>query len=658
MIVQAPRWRPGPVSIALAGFLAGGAALAAGIPTDGTWVSNGPFGGTVQGLAIDPDSPDWLYAGTEFNGVFRSLDGGHTWSRTTTGSFTIHDVVHSGLRGRYYTAGKTLRTDDGGLHWQDISAALPFGSRSLAVHPGDPDTVYVGTGGIGGVYKTTDAGRSWINVNPVLDTVWGLAIDPSSPQSVYASDDTRVHKSTDGGRTWQLASDGLPGVRVTTLTVHPFEAQTVYAGTIEGLFRSTDGAGSWLRVDALPTHPVSRVMVDATRPETIYAATFFEGLYRSTDDGASWDRLDSVANGGFNEEFVALALDPRDPTHIVTGNRKNGVFQSHDDGASWELTVDGLGSVWALDLAIDPNTPGTVFVAGEGGVWKSVDRGETWTLSVAGLQRLAVSSVVVDPTDPQILYAGVSQIPGGVHKSTDGGMTWTLLEGGISNSQIETLAIDPTDPQVVYAGLVPSIFKTVDGGETWTLQNDGLFGAFVREIEIDGTNTSRIFAALGFGGGGFVTTDGAESWQHIDGIDDDSGVSFAIDPANPQVVYAGMLNGFFRSLDGGKVWEETDPTGSYPAIEIDPGQTNVLFRAAGQVEDTVQVSEDGGDSWRNLGDGISGLSVNLTSDLAFDPVMGDLFVTNLDGVYRLGPSQIFADDFESGTTESWDQTVD
>jgi hypothetical protein len=141
---------------------------------DNPWVSIGPGGGPVWALAINPQTPDTLYAGT-YGGVFKSTNGGTNWTATNTG-LTITYV------------------------------------RALAINPQTPDTLYAGTDG-GGVFKSTNGGTNWTAVNTGLATdtvVLALAINPQTPDTLYAGTwGEGVFKSTDGGANWTPANSGL-----------------------------------------------------------------------------------------------------------------------------------------------------------------------------------------------------------------------------------------------------------------------------------------------------------------------------------------------------------------------------------------------------------------------------------------------------------------
>jgi len=172
-----------------------------------TWTSNGPEGGYIQALAIDPTTPATVYAGTPGGGVFKSTDGGASWA-----------AVNSGLTNTNVFA--------------------------LAIAPTTPTTVYAGTIR-GGVFKSTDGGASWVDTQLTNTVVQALTIDPASPTTIYVGTYGRgVFKSTDGGP-WKAVSTSVMDARVVGLATAPTTPTTVYAATAGGgaLFKSPDGGG-------------------------------------------------------------------------------------------------------------------------------------------------------------------------------------------------------------------------------------------------------------------------------------------------------------------------------------------------------------------------------------------------------------------------------
>jgi cysteine-rich repeat protein len=216
-------------------------------PRSGGSAASGKIGaGQVNALAIDPDTPTTLYAGTECSGVLKSLDGGDSWSATSTAM--PHTYV-----------------------------------RALAINPATPTTLYAGTFG---VFRSTDGGSSWQATDLTGSSVSALAIDPTTPSTLYAGTWwDGLFRSVNGGSSWQAT--GLTNPYVRALAIDPTTPTTLYAGTYDGgVFRSTNGGSSWSAVNTGLTN--AAVLALAINPTTLYAGTYQEGVFQSTNGGNSW----------------------------------------------------------------------------------------------------------------------------------------------------------------------------------------------------------------------------------------------------------------------------------------------------------------------------------------------------------------------------------
>lgn len=274
------------------------------------WTSLGPYGGPISALAIDPQTPTTLYAGTPAGGVYKSLDGGAHWSAASDG---LTDVR----------------------------------VRALAIDPQTPATLYAVTQA-SGVYKSLDGGAHWTAANQGIDGVGGfpptlgvvtLAIDPQNPATLYAgrTSGLGVFKSTDGGGQWSAASNGLPegnpgglGEVVRALAIDPQTPGTLYAGTFQsGVYKSTDGGNQWDATnDGLGDLVILTLAIDPLAPGTLYAGTRDGGVFKSADGGTSWLAMNE---GMIASSVFSLAIDPQTLGTLYAGGVE-GVFRSVDGG--------------------------------------------------------------------------------------------------------------------------------------------------------------------------------------------------------------------------------------------------------------------------------------------------------------------------------------
>lgn len=306
------------------------------------WTTNGPDdAGPLLSLAVDPNIPAIVYAGTGHAGmligtVFKSTNGGGNWAPANTG---LPDVF----------------------------------VRALVIDPQTTSTIYAGTGGafIGpvfrGMFKSIDGGMNWtpLATTPGPGSVTSVAIDPQNPATVYvgttAGLTNAVFKSTNGGDNWTPVGDGLPNGIVNSLAVDPQTPSSVYAGTQFGLFKSTNGgaANSWTSMNTgftpSSTPPILALVIDPQNTSTVYAGTGGFGVFKSIDGGANWTAASTgiVTNAGVPSGLInALVMDPGRPNILYAATSSSGVFRTTNGGANWTSLNIGLTTPTNQALAI------------------------------------------------------------------------------------------------------------------------------------------------------------------------------------------------------------------------------------------------------------------------------------------------------------------
>ena len=161
---------------------------------------------------------------------------------------------------------------------------------------------------------------------------------------------------------------------------------------------------------------------------------------------------------------------------------------------AWE-TSGPYGGPVRYGLAIDPNTPTTIYAASSGGVFRTTDGGATWSLSSKGITEMfEIKSVAVDPTNPSIVYAGNSDSQYALFRSNDGGATWTSRSTNLAAGTANAIAIDPSNPSTIYLGSPTAVWKTTDAGVTWINLNNGIGQREVVRLAIDRSSPSTIYA--------------------------------------------------------------------------------------------------------------------------------------------------------------------
>ncbi len=337
-----------------------------------------------------------------------------------------------------------------------LAAGFPVAAETdwvsaFAFDPRAPATVYVAgnrSGGMrrapeGGVYKTTTNGRQWQVTTPSRwPLVLTLAADPQRPGTVYAGTERAIFKTVDGGRHWRTLSRWPLPYGDYSLTVDPVDSRVVYATSGSGISKSRNGGHTWRTVLRTFGSSGSAFAIARASPEVVYA---LEG----------------------------------------DGGRDSVVVASADGGKTWRPPVllpapaPGLAEPGGKSaaLAVDPQSPATLYAAVGSAVLKSTDGGRSWRSIAGGLPRnVAVSSLTVDPRHAGTLYAALGD--DGIFKTTDGGRTWSQHWFPIIS--VEMVAIDPARPSTVFAGVTgvnvsapagsspePRILRSTNNGRTW-----------------------------------------------------------------------------------------------------------------------------------------------------------------------------------------------
>ena len=300
--------------------------LCAYAPPAPTWSSTtGLSARTVYALAPDPTNCHTRYAGAD-DGVYRSTDTGNTWVATgLSGPLITSVAVDPAASQTIYAAtwGQGVyKSSNGGTSWSQVNSGLGDELWLYALVLAPDGSLYAGTYD-GGVYKSTSGGASWSPVNNGLGdfNIRALAADPNNSQVVYAGTTDGVYKTTNGGASWSATGSGLAGQTVWVLGVHPTSSATIFAGTDNGLYRSTDGGGTWAQV-GLAGQRLYAVVVDPLDGQWVYAGSDGGGVYRSTDGGATWTAMNT---GLGNLNVQSLALDGGTCHALQTGT-EDGVW--------------------------------------------------------------------------------------------------------------------------------------------------------------------------------------------------------------------------------------------------------------------------------------------------------------------------------------------
>ena len=544
----------------------------------------------------------------------------------------------SGVPGDPYTfyfggvAGGVWRTTDGGLNWNplfDKEAVSSVGA--IAIAESNQNVIYVGTGEAcirgnisygNGVYKSTDAGKTWVNVG-LKDTqhIAAVIIHPSNPDIVLVAalghaygpnSDRGVYRTTDGGKTWEkvLYKDDKTGA--IDVGFDPNNPNVVFAALYEvqrtpwslssggpgsGLYKSVDGGASWKHLEdhGLPSGIMGRIGVsvsgaDSNRVYALMEAKDASGLYRSDDGGDTWTKInDDQRLTQRAWYFTHIFADPKSVDTVYMLN--TGMFRSTDGGKSLSLLPAPHGDHHAL--WIDPTDPRRMINGNDGGATITVDGGKSWTTQynqpTAQFYHVAV--------DNQFLYHvyGAQQDNSTVSiasRSDDGYIGrqhWYEVGGGESGYVVP----DPRDANIVYAG--------------------GNQGAITRWDKRTMQALDITAWPVDYSGHGAKDMKYRMQWTE----------PIVLSPHNPDVLYT-AAEVVFKSTDHGQSWSVISPdltrndkskqessggpiTKDNTSVEYydtvftlaeSPVQKDLLW--AGTDDGLVQITRDGGKNWTNV----------------------------------------------------------
>jgi photosystem II stability/assembly factor-like uncharacterized protein len=446
------------------------------------------------------------------------------------------------------TAADDLNTFFKPVKWRSIG---PFrGGRANAGTGvvGDPKTYYMGTTG-GGVWKTDDMGISWRNVSDGFfktGSVGAIAVADSDPNVVYVGTGEHairgvmthhgdgVYRSTDAGKTWKKVGLDLTQ-HIARIVVHPKNPDVVYAaaqGALyspsqqRGIFKSTDGGATWRNVLFVDDRTgASELSMDATNPRILYAAMWEHGrlpwkvisggpgsgLYKSTDSGETWDKM----KDGLPEEMgkMAIAVSRSNPDKVYalieTDSTKDdrGLYVSNNAGKKWSKVTDEPRLVqrawYYIELFVDPNNENTIYVLSAPAL-RSNDGGKTWD-TLSGTHGDYHNLWINPDNSSNFIIAN----DGGAAITFDKGKSWST-QGNLPTAQFYRINVDNQFPYRIYGG------------------------------QQDNSSVSIVSRELGAGG---IT---ASAWTSSAGGES---AFLAFDPDNPRFILGGSYQGTIEVID-------------------------------------------------------------------------------------------------------------
>lgn len=356
------------------------------------WQPLGPQGGDVRTLIANPHNPRILYLGTSDGHLFTSTDGGERWSilgrigsRADTVIFALlvdsrdHETIYAATWTLNPGDGGVYRSTDGGRTWNPAGLEKQT-VRALAQSRSNPEILIAGT--LDGVYRSANEGRAWQRISPAghedLLNFDSVAIDPHDSQVIFAGTYHLAWKTTNGGAAWQPIHKGMiDDSDVMNIEIDRVDAARIYATACSGMYRSENRGELWSKIGGIPpnarrTHFIKQ---DPREADTFYAGTT-SGLWKSTDATRTWKRITA---GDWS--VAGLVIDPKNPQRLVLGIERQGIYISNDAGATFRAANDGFFHQQVMFFERDPQRAERMLVVLTNAavpVLTSADSGRTW----------------------------------------------------------------------------------------------------------------------------------------------------------------------------------------------------------------------------------------------------------------------------------------
>lgn len=481
-----------------------------------------PIPANVTSIVIDPTDSNIIFAGLYGEGLYKSIDGGETWTAHNIGVLIKYNrvlAIDPNMPTTLYLGtvyGDIYKSVNGGVTFQGLSLDYKNMRSITTIWIADSSTIFVGTED-GGVYKSTDAGENWVYSSfgaqsSYIQSFTGVEGDPNV---YYIGTSGGVFQSRDEGTTWSERKRGLPAGRTEKLLLLPQPLRRLNAGTSGGgVHAFQDGYWDFSSAEITNTSWIRSLAYDPVTPTTLYAGTFFGHLYKSTDGGSTW-----------TDKSTGLPLTGGDIREIV----------------------------------VHPITP-TIVYAGiaagryDSGVYKSEDGGNYWVKSSNGIpyENENISALMIDRKNPEILYAGVHGQ--GMYKTTNGSETWSAINNGLTNFYILGIAIDPNQSSILYVGSEGMLFRSIDSGASWQTTN---LNWTVRSIVFNSASVGTLYAGTE-GLGVYMSADYGLRWEPItlEGLPGSGGpvgdvyiYDLELDP-DKQILYAATYGVYALCLTG------------------------------------------------------------------------------------------------------------
>ncbi len=562
--------------------------------------------GRLNCMTLHPNDSNIIFVGAPSGGMWKSIDGGQSWSTAT-----------------------------------DMLASI--GVSEIIINPSNPDIMYIATGDNDsedtysvGVLKSIDGGLSWNTTGLSMfvtstKTVNRLVMHPENYDTLFAACSDGVYRSLNAGSTWSLVKSGI---NYKDIEFKPFNSNIIYISSYFRVYKSINSGSSFTELTSLSLPAGSSQIAIAVTPADsnyLYVITGnypeggFNALARSTDEGNSFTIMstspnilgwlaDGSSTGGQASYDLALAASPSKKNEIIAGGINN--WKSIDGGSTWSLishgsdTSVGYVHVDIHGLYFSPFDSTKLFCCCDGGLFSSNDEGINWKNLSNGLEIAQIYRIASCETYPHLVMTGWQDNGINLYHHNN----WSKIRGGDGMECI----IDYSDTNYLYCSAFAGYkFRSSDAGQNWIPISHNLYlsegGAWVAPYVMDPDDSKVLYCGHK---NVYKSINRGTDWTKLSNFQHTYALqSLVVSPSNKQYIYTATHNQIYVTKNSGNSWQEISfglPQNSITAINIHPLDPEIIWitMSGYSQNQKVYVSKNGGLAWSNYSGTLPNLPVN------------------------------------------------
>jgi photosystem II stability/assembly factor-like uncharacterized protein len=646
--------------------------------TNGTWQIEGPtnIGGRITCVAVSPTNSNVILIGTPGAGIYKTTNGGASWTPVFDSKPFLYigaiaydpnnpSIVYAGTGDpdvpfTVFIGDGIYKSTDGGNTWTNTGLGNAKIINKIVVNPANSNEIYVAALGNPiiadanrGIYKSTNGGTTWTQVL-LIDNQTGVTdieINPSNPQILYAtsytcirnatvnirySNQARVYKTTNGGGNWTVLQGGLPNFKVNrySICMSAQDPNKLYVAVSDSLYSmysvytTTNAGTNWTNVGNNGISGnygnfgwyFSAIEVSPNNDDEVYIAGV--ELFKSWDGGANWS-LNMPAWWNYDVHADIHVIKFVAPGIYYLGT-DGGMYRTTDDGANY-TDIDNIPNTQFYRVEVNPFNSGIYWGGAQdnGTCWGNASTANAWWREFGG----DGFQMRFDPTDAQTYYVETQN--GGLYATSDGGANWNNFDNNLDPSDRRNwdmpYVLNNLNPNTQYTGTY-RVYKNTGGpNDNWTTISNDLTDGLILDPRfhnisaIDNSNLSAQKIYVGTSDANvWVTTNDGGSWTNITGtlpnryvtsIHASPNISNNVYVTHTGYKYGEYIPHIHKSTNNGNTW--TDISGNLPQAGINdvliiPGNENNIYVAN---DVGVYVTYDGGINWYRVGTNMPVISV-------------------------------------------------